>query len=349
VLERAGSLDELVVDVDERGHPLDLEQASKAGLLVLAVNGNSSGLEEPERTADDLVAMLEELGTRAEAVVTRSEEQLWSVLRSVAAIEGRVVLVGGDGTVHAAANAPLKRLPELALVPTGRANNIARSLGIPSSRAGALALAANAEALPLDALRVATPDRFVYAVEAVSAGFQAEARADYQADNSADLKQGVRALLRALRRYRPYTASVDLVGQRPTNSTVGGRLRSERAAQLFLSNLPYFGFGFEVDPGADPADGRLEAILIEARGRGRLLRLLAAARRGRHIGRRGVRRISATRARLTEELPLVADAVPLGVTTATVSVEPARLRVASPSRMHPARPGARGLIPGATA
>ncbi len=85
-------------------------------------------------------------------------------------------------------------------------------------------------------------------------------------------------------------------------------------------------------PGADPSDGRLEAILIEARGRRRLLRLLAAARRGRHIGRSGVRRVSAGRARLTEPLPLVADAVPLGVTTATVSVEPARLRVASP---HP--------------
>jgi diacylglycerol kinase (ATP) len=316
-----------VVDVDERGHPLDLEHASKAGVLVLAVNGNSSGLEQPERTADDLVALLEELGTRAEAVVTRSEDELWSVLRSVAEIDGRVVLVGGDGTVHAAANAPLRRLPELALVPTGRANNIARALGIPANRPAALAAAAHGEARPLDALRVATPDRFVYAVEAVSAGFQAEARADYQAENSADLKQGVRALLRALRRYSPYRAAAELDGK---------RLRSDRAAQLFLSNLPYFGFGFEVDPGADPADGRLEAILIEARGRGRLLRLLAAARRGRHIGRRGVRRISATRARLTEQLPLVADAVPLGVTTATVSVEPARLRVAS-------------LSPGATA
>jgi diacylglycerol kinase family enzyme len=111
-------------------------------------------------------------------------------------------------------------------------------------------------------------------------------------------------------------------------------MRSAEAAQLLLCNLPYFGFGFEVDPGADPADARLEAIMIEARGRGRLLRLLAAARRGRHIGRRGVRRQSVARARLTEPLPLVADGVPLGVTTATVSVEPARLRVAS------TRPGA---------
>jgi diacylglycerol kinase family enzyme len=175
---------------------------------------------------------------------------------------------------------------------------------------------------------VATPDRFVYAVEAVSAGFQAEARSGYDAENSADLWQGVKALARAVRRFAPYDVKVDL------GAPAAPTMRSSDAAQLFLSNLPYFGFGFEVDPGADPSDGRLEAILIEARGRGRLLRLLAAARRGRHIGRRGVSRVSATRARLTEPLPLVADAVPLGVTTATVSVETARLRVAS----H--RPGA---------
>ena len=39
-------------------------------------------------------------------------------------------------------------------------------------------------------------------------------------------------------------------------------------------------------------------------------------------------RVPATRVKLSEPLPLVADAVPLGTTTATVSVEPARLRVA---------------------
>lgn len=293
----------------------------------MAVNRNASGLEEPEKTAGELVAILEELGEQAAGVVTGSERELWDVLRSADELDQRVVLVGGDGTIHAAANAPLPRLPELALVPTGRANNIARALGIPVARGEALAVAAGAPAQPIDALRVATPDRFIYAVEAVSAGFQAEARSGYEAENSADLVQGLKALVRAVRRYRPYGASVEL-GE-PAEAPAASRLRSSAAAQLFLSNLPYFGFGFEVDPGADHSDGRLEAILIEARGRGRLVRLLAAARRGRHIGRRGVSRVSATRARLTEPLPLVADAVPLGVTTATVSVETARLRVAS--------------------
>jgi membrane-associated protein len=319
-LEGRSGLDEGTVEVDQGRHRREGRQRSKSARLILVVNGRASGIEDPERMADELLAVLEELGADAESAVTYSERQLWDILRFAADSGWRVVLVGGDGSLHAAANAPLARLPELALVPAGRANNIAHGLGIPTEKLEALAVAANAPARPLDALRVATPDRFIYALEAVSAGFQAEARADYQAENSADLRQGLRALARAIWRYRPYSASVRVDGE---------AIRSTSAAQLFFSNLPFFGFGFKVAPGADPSDGRLEAIVLEARGRTRLLRLLAAARRGRHIGRRGVLRMPATRVKLSEPLPLVADAVPLGTTTATVSVESGRLRVAS--------------------
>ena len=182
-------------------------------------------------------------------------------------------------------------------------------------------MAATSTARPLDALRVATPDRFVYALEALSAGFQAEARSGYRAGNSSDLRQGMRALLVALRRFRPYSA-VLRVGD--------AELASRSAAQILLSNLPYFGFGFEVNPGADPADGRFEAIVFEAGSRRRLLRQLLAARRGRHLGTRGVRRVAADLRPPDEATALVADALPLGTTTATVTVEPARLRVGAP-------------------
>ena len=287
----------------------------------MIVNGHASAIADPAATARELGRALWTLGAGAETVVTAGEEELWAALERASAEGTRVVLVGGDGSLHAAANAPLRRLPELALVPAGRANNIARALGIPVEWAEALSLAVRGRARPVDALRVVTPDRLVYALEAVSAGFQAEARAGYNSDNSADLRQGVAAFLRALARYHPYAAAVGLSG---------GVLRTRAAAQLFFSNLPYFGFGFEVDPGADPGDGRFEAIAFEARSRRRLLWLLARARRGRHIGRRGVRRLSARFARVLEPLPLVADSESLGVTTATVTVEPARLRVAAP-------------------
>jgi membrane protein DedA with SNARE-associated domain/diacylglycerol kinase family enzyme len=320
MLEGRGGLDQRAVQVEERRH-LRESEVSKAPRLLLVVNGKASGVDGPERTASELASVLQELGADVQTLVTAGEQELWDAMR--AAGDRRVVLVGGDGTLHSAANAPLRRLPELALVPAGRANNVARALGIPVGRAAALAVAVLGEARPVDALRVATPDRLEYAVEAVSAGFQAEARSGYTADNSSDLRQGVKALLRALRRYRPYTAALR-IGPR--------RIRSTAAAQVFFSNLPYFGFGFEVDPGADPSDGRFETILLEARGRGRLIWLLGAARRGRHLGKRGVLRVAATQAKLIEPLPLVADAVSLGNATATVSVEPARLRVASP---HP--------------
>jgi diacylglycerol kinase (ATP) len=290
--------------------------------LLLAVNGRASGIDDPGRTAAELMAILDELQVPAESVVTSSEADLFEALRGASATGCRVVLVGGDGSLHGAANAPLGRLPDLALVPAGRANNIARALRLPTDRARALMVAAHAPARPLDALRVETPERTLYALEAVSAGFQAQARAHYGADNSADLGQGLRALAQAIRRFAPFELRAGLDGE---------ELVSGKAAQLFLSNLPYFGFGFEVDPGADPADGRLEAILFEASGRGALMRLLAAAYRGRHLHRRGVRRISTGRAELTEPLPLVADSEPLGITTATVSVERARLRVAAPA------------------
>jgi membrane-associated protein len=319
-LENRYGVHESAIELGELSNH-DLGEGISTPRLLLVVNARASGIEDPQRTAADLVAHAQEHGADAEAVVTSTEDDLFEALRAGAATGRRVVLVGGDGSLHDAANAPIGRLPELALVPAGRANNIARALGIPTNRGDALRVAAEAPAQPLDALRVETPTDAVYALEALSAGFQAEARSGYDGKNSADLPQGVRALVRALRRFTPYRLRARLDG---------GELRSASAAQLFLSNLPYFGFGFEVDPGADPADGRFEAILIEAPRRLRLLRLLVAAYRGRHLGRPGVRRIPGRRAELTAPLPLVADAVPLGTTTAKVSVERGRLRVAAP-------------------
>jgi diacylglycerol kinase family enzyme len=170
----------------------------------------------------------------------------------------------------------------------------------------------------IDALRVTTPQRRLFAVEGVSAGFHAAARHRYDAPNSADLAAGVRAFAAELRAFRPRTVALRLDGAPFVARPVG---------QVFLSNLPYFGFGFRVDPVADPSDGRLEAIVLDARTRRDVIRALAAARSGRHLGRAGTTWRRAAQAQLDEPLPLVADARPLGVTTATVTVATGRLNL----------------------
>ena len=164
-----------------------------------------------------------------------------------------------------------------------------------------------------------TPERRIHAVEGVSAGFHAAARSTYTGTNSADLRAGARAFAGALRAYEPYHLVARLDGL---------PVESGQAAQLFVTNLPYFGFGFRIDPLAEGDDGRLGAVVIEAPGRATLLRALGATYRGTHLGRAGVRRVAGTRAELLEPLPLVADAVPLGTTRASVTVAPARLQVA---------------------
>jgi len=295
----------------------------RAGLTVvgrevdLVVNGRASGTAGADVVAA-ATAALRNAGARVRAHVTADPAELAAVVG--AADDRRVVLAGGDGTVHALANLDVP-LPVTALLPAGRANNIARALGIPVDWAAAARLAVRGRPAAVDALHVVTPQRSLFAVEGVSAGFHAGARHRYDGTNSADLAAGARALAAELRAFRPREVGL---------SVDGAPFFAGPAAQVFLSNLPYFGFGFHVDPVADPSDGRLEAIVMEAGTRRAIVGLLAAARDGRHLERAGVRWSSATRAQLERPVPLVADAQPLGVTTAQVTVAAGRLRLVAP-------------------
>jgi diacylglycerol kinase (ATP) len=284
--------------------------------LLVLVNGNASASSDGEHLLAEVLGHVSQAG-RAVGRITPSEAELLEALDGAAG--RRVVLVGGDGTLHAALNVGVT-LPELALVPAGRANNVARALGVPPDVALAARVAATAPARPVDVLRVESGAGTVYCVEAVSGGIQADARSRYTGENSADLRAGAQVFAQALRGYRPYRVDLALDG-RP--GFVG------EAAQVFLSNLPLFGFGFKVDPVARPADGLLEAIVIEARTRTRVARLLASAYRGTHLKREGVTLRRAREVLIRSSLPIVGDARPLGTGPASVTVEQGRLRIAS--------------------
>jgi diacylglycerol kinase (ATP) len=283
--------------------------------VELVVNGRASGNGSGATVVARAAAALTGAGARVRAHVTTDEAQLAEVVRG--ADGRRLVLVGGDGTVHALANIDVPA-PPAALLPAGRANNIARALGIPVDWRASETLAVRGRPVPVDALRVATPRRTLYAVEGVSAGFHAAARHRYRGANSADLAGGVRALVAELLAFRRSELAL---------RADGAPLFAGPGAQIFLSNLPFFGFGFRVDPMADPFDGRLEAIVLDAVTRRDVVRLLAATRRGRHLSRPGVTWARARRIELERPLPLVADAEPLGVATASVTVAPGRLRL----------------------
>jgi diacylglycerol kinase family enzyme len=283
------------------------------------INANASGAGSADGVAARATDALRAAGATVRARFTADERDLADAVR--VAGDARLVLVGGDGTVHALANVDLPVLPPVALLPAGRANNIARAVGIPTDWEAAARVALSGSPARIDALRVVTPERRLFAVEGLSAGFHAAARHRYDGTNSADLVAGIAALAAELRSFRPHEVRLRVDGVPFVDGPAG---------QVFLSNLPFFGFGFHVDPVADPSDGRLEAIVLDARTRRDVVRALAAARTGRHLRRPGTTWRRAGRADLVEPLPLVADAQPLGVTTATVTVAAGRLRLVAP-------------------
>src|ERR687898_2034456 len=115
--------------------------------LLLVANGNASGLSRRPSLFQDSAQLLRSAGARVETRLTTSLQELDDALANA---ERRVVLLGGDGSLHAAANSPVQA--EFALIPAGGANNVARSLGIPIAPDAAARLAVEGRARPIDAI-----------------------------------------------------------------------------------------------------------------------------------------------------------------------------------------------------
>jgi diacylglycerol kinase (ATP) len=285
--------------------------------LLLVANSKASGVANGAKL-DEALQALRAHGAEVETRLTGDLAELASTMTEA---HGRVVLLGGDGTLHAVANLP-GPLPELALLPAGRANNVARSLDIPLDLPGAAALAVRGKARPIDAIDAESDTRSYRAVEGISVGFHARARVKYQAENSAALLHGVLVGLTTLWKFRPVTVVMESNGEREVL----------RVGQLFAANLPLYGFGMRVAPGAEAGDGELDLVTIEAETRRSLLAMIPRARRGTHYGLPGVRAWRASRVRLDPggASPVIADSTDLGSGPVELTVAPGALQVVTP-------------------
>jgi len=299
-----------------RPRPAHLRPANPR--LLLVANANASGLAGQREVVDGVVGALTRWGGRVEKRLTGSIDELNAV---VSEEERRVVLLGGDGSLHAAANVPGAK-PELALLPAGKANNVARELGIPTDLDAAARLAVHGESRAIDAI-VATAGTTRYvAIEGVSVGYHALARARYRAANSADLAAGVAAAATAFARFHPVSLALES----------DGTLELATVGQLFVANFPLFGYGLQVAPGADPSDGLLDAVAIEVGGRAGIVPMLAHLRDGSHLERPTARRWNVRRIRIATggRSPVIADTTNLGTGPVELTVEPGALRVVAP-------------------
>lgn len=287
--------------------------------LLLVANANASGFGGSSETLAGVSGLLRAAGGLVEIRMTESVEELGELLDTER--ERRLVLLGGDGTLHAIANLPGSK-PEIALLPAGKANNIATSLDVPAELSEAAELAVNGRARPLDVIVATSDERRYVAVEGISVGFLALARAGYHGRNSADLVAGIRAGASALRSFDPLCVSVE-----------AEEAERMRVGQLFVANLPLYSYGLRVAPLADPADGLLDLTAIDARNRLSLLLALARLRKRPEQSCPGYRCWRERRVRIAtnRRSPIIADSTDLGVGPVELVVEPAALSVVAPA------------------
>jgi diacylglycerol kinase (ATP) len=239
-----------------------------------------------------------------------------------AAREGRerILVAGGDGSLHYAARGLAGSGCALGIVPTGTGNDLARALGLDSDPLKAVerALAGSPRTIDLGSV-----NHNLY-LGVVGIGFDGEVAQfvnDMTGWSFGPLAYPY-ALMRTLWRFEPPNIRVE---------HEQGQFEG-RAMMALLANSPYFGGGMRIAPDASLEDGLLDLVIIEKLPRHLLLALFPRVYRGSHIKHPCVHHLRVQRAKLSADRPLTCFAdgealMPLPPEGATVEIRPRSLLV----------------------
>ena len=236
----------------------------------------------------------------------------------------RVVVVGGDGTVHHLLRPLLANQLELAVVPMGSGNDGARALGV--HRLGwqpALDHALQGAAHPMDLGEVqvdnAPPRLFA---SSLAAGFDAAVglRATRGPRHLRGLPKYLWATLCEIAALRNWTIQVHADG-----------ITAHGGPVLFASvlNTPSYGSGMPIAPHARIDDGQLDLVVAGQFGRLGTLLMLPRLMLGQHLGHPKVSTRTVRSLQLSAQLPvpLAADGEPLAASSEfSVRIAPAALQ-----------------------
>jgi diacylglycerol kinase family enzyme len=293
-----------------------------AGPAIVLLNPHAGG----GRAAALVAPIAQWLATQAPQVALHERGSVDGARAVIAAQArgSRVVLVGGDGTLHHMLPALLERGVSLGLVPFGSGNDTARALRL-AGLAWPVALA-HALAAPASPIDVGT-----VVVDGVATPFASSLTAGF------DSAVGERALagprwLRGLPRYLLATLR-ELAALRhwPLHVEADGVTVHDGDA-LFASvlNTPSYGSGMPVVPQARIDDGRLDLLVAGRFGRAGAALMLPRLLAARHLSHPRVLCLPFATLTISSrvDVPLAGDGEPLGSARRwTVRVRPGALQV----------------------
>jgi diacylglycerol kinase (ATP) len=254
--------------------------------------------------------------------------------------EGLLVVVGGDGTINDVVNGLGRAgFPEgvtLGILPAGTGNDLAATLCIPEDHDFAEAVIRQNRERRLDVASVRSEDigeRFFINVATGGLGAEISDANDEELKKRWGKLSYLRASLEVARKFdvRELTLYLD------------GEGRQVKAVNIAVGNCRYTGGGWPATPKANPEDGLLDVVVIEAVGIAELLDLAPAALEDTgYLDRDGILFARAKEVRVETQPPgleFTVDGEVIGNEPARFSVLPRALKVIVGPDYMPEPPG----------
>lgn len=304
--------------------------------LVAIINPQSGG----GRTAaawPDLARRLASAGLEVEARLTSGPGDATTLTRRALTEGARTVIaVGGDGTIHEVVNGffagdvPLTTEARLGILPAGSGSDLIRTLGIPRSADGAVAVIAGGKTRAIDLGRATFTSHggaletrwFVNTASAGLSGAVMQRMTELPPFLKGSLRYNLASVL-TMATYNPPPVVIAFDDQPGEEAHV---------LLMVVGNGRYFGGGMHVAPEALIDDGELDLVAIQSRPLPELLLNFPRIYAGTHLGLPMVDHGRGKRVAITGATPLLLeiDGEQPGRTPATFEVVPAALRVLTP-------------------
>lgn len=305
-----------------------------------------AGRGQAEVVLRQVVAALQAAGAQAGGELTTSIEHAADLAGAAAADGAVAVAVGGDGLVRAVAAGASRHHGTVGLVPAGRGNDFARTVGIAKDDVDrSIRTLLEAEPRPTDCIAVTggaprlagapnrtppahapgSPDGAVtdVALGNVYAGFDSLSNVTA---NALRFNLGEFSYTYAALRVALTMPVLDLA------VTVDGERHAYRGSGVAIGNSRFYGGNVPFAPDADVHDGLLDVVMFEQTGARSRVATLWSMRSGAHLGREGVRVVRGTEVHvaITPTLEAYADGDPIAHTPLTATVMPGAIGLLRP-------------------
>jgi YegS/Rv2252/BmrU family lipid kinase len=237
--------------------------------FLLAVNpaaGRGRGL----KIAQEIRETLERFGLSPRSLISSHPGDIYLKVKDAALSGmGRIVVIGGDGSVQEAASGIAGTGAELGIVPAGSGNDFIKSFGIPNDAHRALEVALCGQVKSIDMGMIGER----YFVNMVGIGFDALVAAEnLRLKYPKGFTGYLYALAKVFFRYKPPHITLE-----SDNLSFEGKI-----LLTSIGNGICCGGGFYLTPDALPDDGKLDICIIKDIPKGEILKDIGKVFRGLH-------------------------------------------------------------------